>query len=78
MYNRYPIKEEWEEYYKFLEALRRTGVCNMYGAGVYLTKCFSNLTKLEATDILVNWIENYNELDKKYGWSETVFNKITD
>ncbi len=24
---KYPIREDWEEYYKFLEAIRRTGVC---------------------------------------------------
>lgn len=70
------IKEEWEEYYKFLEALRRTGVCNMYGASIYLVECF-NLPNTEARKILTNWMENYNELDKKYGWKDCNFNVIT-
>lgn len=72
---RYPIREEWEEYYKFLEALRRTGVCNMYSAGIYLVECFNNptheMTNLKAQDILVNWMENYEELDQKYNWRTT-------
>lgn len=68
----YPIREDWEEYYKFLEALRRTGACNMYGASVYLVECFNDpfheMTELKANDILINWMNNYSELDKKYGW----------
>ena len=64
------IRADWEEYYKFLEALRRTGVCNMYGAAVYLVDCFE-MSELEARNILVSWMENYEELDKKYDWSNT-------
>jgi hypothetical protein len=67
--NKYPIKEEWEEYYKTLEAIRRTGVCNMWGAGIYLKECFPDeLSEQTANNVLVNWIHNYNELNQKYGW----------
>jgi hypothetical protein len=67
--NKYPIKEEWEEYYKTLEAIRRTGVCNMWGAGIYLKECFPDeLSEQTANNVLVNWIHNYNELNRKYGW----------
>lgn len=67
---KYPIREEWEEYYKFLEALRRTGVCNMFGASIYLIECFPDLSEEDAQDILANWMSNYSELDKKYGWRD--------
>jgi hypothetical protein len=70
--NKYPIKEEWEEYYKFLEALRRTGVTNMWGAAQYLEEVKEfKLTPDQAKDVLLSWITNYNELDQKYHWQET-------
>ena len=65
---KYPIREEWEEYYKFLEALRRTGVCNMWGASIYLEECYSELSEEESKEILCNWIHNYSTLNEKYGW----------
>jgi hypothetical protein len=65
---KYPIKEEWEEYYKVLEGIRRTGVCNMWGAAPYLKEFCPELSKKESEDILVNWITNYDELNKKYGF----------
>lgn len=64
---KYPIREDWEEYYKFLEAIRRTGVCNMWGASIYLVEAYQMSEQL-SKDILVNWIENYEALNKKYQW----------
>jgi hypothetical protein len=66
--NKTHIREEWEEYYKFLEALRRTGVVNMFGSGPYMEECFPSLTKDEISDIFCSWAANYNELSQKYGW----------
>ena len=66
----YPIMEEYEEYYKTLEAIRRTGVVNMWGAAPYLKECYPDLDYNEAKRILLNWISNYNELNKKYGWQK--------
>ena len=68
METKYPIKEEWTEYYKTLEAIRRTGVVNMFGAAPYLRECFPKLSRQESSEILCNWIENYDELNKKFGW----------
>ena len=62
------IRKDWEDYYKTLEAIRRTGVVNMYGAAPYLRECFPKLSKDDANEILGNWIRNYDELNKKYGW----------
>lgn len=65
---KYPIRAEWEEYYKILEGIRRTGVVNMFGAAPYLAEFCPELSKDEARDILCNWMENYDELNQKYGW----------
>lgn len=63
-----PIREEWEEYYKFLEALRRTGVVNMFGSGPYMMECFPDLSEDEVNKIFYSWAANYGELAEKYGW----------
>lgn len=64
---KYPIKEEWENYYKTLEFIRRSGVTNMWGASPYLAKYCDIDLKL-AKDILCSWIENYDKLSKKFSW----------
>jgi hypothetical protein len=68
MFEEYLINEEWEEYYKTLEAIRRTGYTNMWGAAPYLQACYPWMTDKEAKEILLNWISNYDALNKKYGW----------
>jgi hypothetical protein len=68
---KYPIKKEWEEYYKVLEGIRRTGVCNMWGAAPYLKEFCPELSEKEAGDILCNWITNYSALNDIYKWQET-------
>ena len=62
------IKEEWEEYYKTLEAIRRSGICNMYGASPYLAE-LTGLDEPLCREILVNWMNNYAELSHMYGWN---------
>jgi hypothetical protein len=63
-----PIREEWEQYYKVLEAIRESGITNMWGAAPYLKEFCPELSHQESQAILVNWIRNYDELNKKYGW----------
>lgn len=63
-----PIREEWEEYYKVLEGIRRTGVCNMFGAAPYLREFCPELSRQESNEILGNWMGNYDELCEKYSW----------
>lgn len=50
------------KYWIYLEGLRRTGLVNMYGAGVYLQNDF-DLSKTEAREILLDWMKNYNPDD---------------
>jgi len=58
------IKEEWTEYYVFLEELRQSGVTNMFGATPYLREEFG-LGRKEALIILGSWMDNYAELIEK-------------
>ena len=46
------------EYYGYLNALRESGVVNMFGAGAYLQDEFG-LSKSEARTILIAWMEQY-------------------
>ena len=50
------------EYWIYLEELRRSGEINMYGATPYLMKEF-DLSRSEAQKILVDWMQNYNPDD---------------
>lgn len=50
------------EYWIYLENLRRSGVVNMYGATPYLEEAFG-LSKAEARTILADWMRNYNPDD---------------
>ena len=52
------------KYWLYLEALRRSGVTNMYGAAPYLEKAFG-LTEKESHKILIEWMKNYNPEDYK-------------
>lgn len=66
--NNYPIREDWEEYYQVLENIRQSGITNMFGAAPYLKELCPELSHKMAQAVLVNWIHNYTELNKKFGW----------
>jgi hypothetical protein len=67
---KYPIKEEWETYYNVLEAIRKSGITNMFGASPYLKEFCQELSDKQSQEILCNWIHNYDALNEKYGWRE--------
>ena len=48
------------EYFEYLEALRDSGVTNMFGAGAYLENRF-DLTRYEARDILLEWMNSFGK-----------------
>ena len=64
------IKEEWEEYYKVLEGIRRTGVCNMFGSAPLLTEFCPELDVNQARKVVSSWMANYGELSQKYDWND--------
>ena len=65
-----PINEEHLDYYADLEAIRESGICNMWGASIYLKEMNPELSDKEAKEILLTWIENYDELNKRFGWRD--------
>ena len=65
---KHPIRDEWDEYYKVLEGIRRTGVCNMWGSSPLLKEFCPELSVEQSNEVLCSWIHNYNELNKKYNW----------
>lgn len=65
-----PINEEHLDYYADLEAIRESGICNMWGANLYLKEMNPELSDKEAKEILLTWIENYDELNKRFGWRD--------
>lgn len=65
----YPIIEEHEEYYKFLEAIRRTGVVNIEKAYKFLMECFQ-MNEEESKKILYAWMYNYLTLNDRYKWRD--------
>ena len=67
---KHPICEEWMEYYKTLEGLRRCGVVNMWGAAPVLRECYPEMSEEKAKDVLLSWIANYDELNERFGWQK--------
>lgn len=46
---------------EFLDALRESGVTNMFGAAPYLVQEFPELTAQESRKVLVDWMETFAE-----------------
>lgn len=63
------MKEEYKDYYLYLEKLRESGITNMYGAAPYLADAF-DLDIATARTVLTDWMKNYKEISEKY-YSET-------
>ena len=50
-----------EEHKQYLDELRDSGETNMYGASPYLMVAFPELTNKEANNILLEWMQSFNE-----------------
>ena len=50
-----------KEYFDYLVELRDSGETNMFGAAPYLEREFG-LSRTEARNILVQWMESFNEI----------------
>jgi hypothetical protein len=53
------------EHKQYLDTLRESGATNMFGASVYLMDEFPDLTRKEARDILVEWMDTFKESEDK-------------
>jgi hypothetical protein len=55
-----------DEHLEYLDALRESGVTNMWGAGLYLEKAFKELRKdRKANKVLGYWMETFSERHPK-------------
>lgn len=52
--------ESMNEYFAFLDALRETGVTNMFGAAPYLVEVY-DMDKRKARDVLLAWMQSKQE-----------------
>ena len=52
--------DEYEEYFIFLDELRKSGITNMFGATPYLMEAFDHLAYDEARTILKAWMETFS------------------
>ena len=50
-----------DEHLTYLDDLRESGVTNMFGAGTYLLRTFSELSQSESHDILGYWMDSFGE-----------------
>lgn len=64
---KHQIREEWNDYYEMLEAIRKSGIVNMFGAATVLADC-CGIDEDLAEDVLLSWMDNYNELSEKFAW----------
>ena len=69
MENTNTIKPEWNKYYNTLEAIRKSGITNMFGAAPYLA-AMEGIDEKLARQVLSNWMTNYSELNKQFGWRD--------
>lgn len=56
--------KDYEEYFEFLDALRETGVTNMFGAVPFLMDEYPHLAYDEAHEVLVTWMKTFGERHK--------------
>lgn len=53
-----------DEHLKYLDILRGFGATNMFGAASYILSEFPELTKQQARDVLLYWMDSFKERHK--------------
>ena len=54
-----PLSEETQEHFDFLDELRESGITNMFGAAPFLQDEFPDLSKSDARDVLMAWMDSF-------------------
>ena len=49
------------EHLEYLDILRETGVTNMFGARPWLQNAYPDLSKIDARDILLYWMDSFSD-----------------
>lgn len=50
-----------EDYFKFLDTLRESGITNMFGAAPILQEAFPELDRYSSRDVVIKWMETFSE-----------------
>jgi hypothetical protein len=53
-----------DEHLQYLDNLRESGECNMFGARPYLTNEFPDLDIIQAMSVLNYWMETFDNLER--------------
>jgi hypothetical protein len=53
-------EEKKERMFDFLDNLRESGVCNMFGSGIYLQEMFG-INRRESKAIVLEWMKTFSE-----------------
>ena len=53
-------EEKKERMFDFLDNLRESGICNMFGSGVYLEEMFG-INKRESKEVVLEWMNTFSE-----------------
>lgn len=53
--------EQLEEYLEELDAIRASGITNMFGAAPYLQDAFADMTDKQARTVLLYWMNTFAE-----------------
>ena len=53
-----------DEHLTFLDDLRDSGATNMFGASMYLTDEFAELSDKEAREVLTYWMQSFGNEDR--------------
>ena len=56
------MNKEWLKYYRTLNIIRESGLCNMYGAHHHLREIYPELNEKESIDILQSWMKHFEEI----------------
>jgi len=57
-------EEKKERMFCFLDDLRESGACNMFGSGVYLQEMFG-INRRESQEVVLEWMNTFNERETK-------------
>ena len=53
-------EEKKERMFDFLDTLRESSVCNMFGSGAYLQEMFG-INKRESKEVVLEWMKTFDE-----------------
>ena len=60
-------EDEKDDIFQYLFDLQDSGVTNMFGAGPYVEREFPHLDKKEVSDVVTEWMSNWDEIAKRMG-----------